>query len=65
MIRLQAAVDLLGEDNPGAASPKTMVAEATAQTRVTPVGERLDACLKFIERAKKRLQSADQDVMKA
>ena len=30
-----------------------------------PVGERLDAGLKFIDRAKKRLGSADQDVIKA
>ena len=65
VIRLQAAVDLLVEDNPDAASLKTMLAEAEAQTRVAPVGERLDACLKFIERAKKRLESADQDVIKA
>ena len=42
-----------------------MLAEAKAQTRVAPVGEQLDACLKFIERAKKRLESADQDVIKA
>ena len=42
-----------------------MLAEAKAQTRVAPVGERLDACLKFIERAKKRLESADQDVIEA
>ena len=60
VIRLQAAVDLLGEDNPDAASLKTMLAEAKAQTRVAPIGERLDACLKFIERAKKRLESAEQ-----
>ena len=39
VIRLQAAVDLLGEDNPDAASLKTMLAEAKAQTRVAPVGE--------------------------
>ena len=65
MIRLQAAVDLLGEDNPDAASLKTMLDEAKAQTRVAPVGERLDACLKFIERAKKRLESAEQDLIKA
>ena len=64
VIRLQAAVDLLGED-PDAASLKTMLAEAKAQTRVAPVRERLDACLKFIERAKKRLESAEQDVIKA
>ena len=65
VIRLQAAVDLLGEDNPDAAGLKTMLAEAKVQTRVAPVGERLDACLKFIERAKKRLESAEQDVIKA
>ena len=46
-------------------SLKTIFAEAKAQTRVAPVGERLDACLKFIERAKKRLESADQGVIKA
>ena len=42
-----------------------MLVEAKAQTRFVPVGERLDARLKFIERAKKRLESADQDVIKA
>ena len=52
VIRVQAAVDLLGEDNPDAASLKTMLAEAKAQTRVAPVGERLDACLLFFERVK-------------
>ena len=65
VIRPQVAVDLLEEDNPDAACLKTMVAKAKAQTRVAPVRERLDACLKFIERAKKRLESADQDVIKA
>ena len=42
-----------------------MLAEAKAQTRLVPVRERLDACLKFIERAKKRLESAEHDVIKA
>ena len=61
VVRLQGAVDLLGEDNPDAAGLKTMLAEAKAQTRVAPVGERLDACLKFIERAKKRLERSRRD----
>ena len=56
-------------------SPDDLVAEAQArvirlqaavcQTGLAPVGERLDACLKFIERAKKRLESAEHDVIKA
>ena len=45
-------MDLLGEENPDAANLKTTFAEGAAQTRDAPVGERLDACLKFIERAK-------------
>ena len=45
-------MDLLGEDNPDAASLKTLLAEAKAQTRVAPVGERLDAAF---ERAQNRI----------
>ena len=45
VIRLQAAVDLLGEDNPDTASLKTMLVEAKAQTRVAPVGERIGCML--------------------
>ena len=55
VIRFQVAVDLLGEDNPGAASLKTMFAEAKAQTRLAPVRERLDACLRSVWRVQIKL----------
>ena len=49
--RLQAAVDLLGVDNPDAELLKASLEAAKRQCRVLPVGERMDSCLKFVERS--------------
>ena len=48
--RLQAALDLLGADNPDAELLNASLETAKRQCRVQPVGERLDSCLKFVER---------------
>ena len=54
--RLQAALDLLGADNPDAELLKASLETAKRQCRVQPVGERLDSCLKFVERAQGRIE---------
>ena len=48
--RLQVAVDLLGVDF-RRRIPHSISEAAKRQCRVQPVGERLDSCLKFVERA--------------
>ena len=52
VVRLQTAVDALGDDN----SPEATLA---------PVGVRLDACAQFVERARNRLSRADEELRKA
>ena len=53
--RLKAALQLLGEDTPGAAALKVALEQARGQARLRPVGERLNPCLQFIERVKKQI----------
>ena len=54
--RLQAAVDLLGVDNPDTEPLKASLETAKRQCRVHRVGEGLDPCLKFVERAQRRIE---------
>ena len=63
--RLQAAVDLLGVDNPDAELLKASLEAAKRQCRVQPVGERLDSCLKFVERAQGRVERQKRIVEEA
>ena len=60
--RLEAAITALGPDN----SPEKTLLEESLQkvkkgAKMTPVGERLDSCLQFIERAS-RLQLCEADL---
>ena len=61
--RLEAAITALGPDN---SLEKTLLEEALQKVKkgakMTPVGERLDSCLQFIERASKRLQLCESDL---
>ena len=52
--RLQAAVDLLGVDNPDAELLKASLETAKRQCRVQPVKEQLDSCPKFVERGERQ-----------
>ena len=63
--RLQAALDLLGADNPDAELLKASLETAKRQCRVQPVGERLDSCLKFVERAQGRIERQKKIVEEA
>ena len=63
--RLQAAVDLFGVDNPDAELLKASLEAAKRQCRVQPVGERLDSCLKFVERAQGRVERQGRIVEEA
>ena len=58
--RLETAMTVLGPDD----SPeKSMLEEALQkEAKLTPVGERFDSCLQFIERASKRLQLCEVDL---
>ena len=63
--RLQAAADLLGVDNPDAELLKASLEAPKRQCRVQPVGERLDSCLKFVERAQGRVERQKRIVEEA
>ena len=63
--RLQAALDLLGADNPDAEFLKASLETAKRQCRVQPVGERLDSCLKFVDRAQGRIERQKKIVEEA
>ena len=61
--RLEAAITALGPND----SPRKSVLEEALQkvkkeAKLTPVGERLDSCLQFIEIASKRLQLCEVDL---
>ena len=63
--RLQAAVDLLGVDNPDAELLIASLEAAKRQCRVQPVEERLDSCLKFVGRAQGRVERQKRIVEEA
>ena len=62
---LEAAISALGSADEGALkSLHEALQKAKQSTHVPPVGERLDACHQFIERAKNRLAKADENLLK-
>ena len=63
--RLEGALQLLGVDSPDAEPIKVALETARGQCRVLPVGERLDSCLKFVERAKARVLKQQIEVQAA
>ena len=65
VFRLQAAADLLGVDNPDAELLKASLEAPKRQCRVQRVGECLDSCLKFVERAQGRVERQKRIVEEA
>ena len=63
--RLQAAIASLDEDDQERSSLQQALERAQQQTVLPPVDQRIADCVQFIERAKKRVQSAEADVKKA
>ena len=63
--RLEAALKLLGEDDPDAEPLKIALKRAKSQAQVRPVGERLDLCLQYIARVKKQVARAEEHVREA
>ena len=63
--RLQSALDLLGHDSPDAEHLKVSLKKVQEQSRVRLLGERLDSCLQFIERAKGRVSRAEARILEA
>ena len=63
--RLEGALQLLGVDSPDAEPIKVALETARGQCRVLPVLERLDSCLKFVERAKGRILQQQIEVQAA
>ena len=55
-MRLQTAVDALGDDNsPEATMLRDALKKAQQDATKVPVGVRFDACAQFVERARNRL----------
>ena len=66
VVRLQTAVNALGDDNsPEAKMLRDTLKKAQQEATAAPVGVRLDACAQFVERAKNRLLKADKALRKA
>ena len=62
---LEAAISALGTaDGAALKSLQEALHKAKQSAHIPPVGERLDACHQFIERAKKRLAKADADLLR-
>ena len=63
--RLEAALKVLGENDPDAEPLKAALKQAGIHARVWPVGERLDLCLQYVARVKKQLARAEDQVRTA
>ena len=63
--RLQSALDFLGHDSQDAELLKASLKTVQEQSRVRPLGERLDSCLQCIERAKERVFRAEARILEA
>ena len=63
--RLEAALKMLGENDPDAEPLKAALKQARIHARVRPVGERLDLCLQYTARVKKQLARAEEQVRTA
>ena len=64
--KLEAAVATLGGEKSAHAKPLLDALKmARAQSKVSPVRERMESCRKFIERAKKRVMRAEELITKA
>ena len=62
---LEAAISALGNaDGPFLKLLQEALSKARKATQVAPVGERLEACTQFIERARKRLEKSDLELEK-
>ena len=65
VVRLQAALAAMGDvDCPEAQSLREGLKKAKQAVAPGPVGERLDSCAKFVGRSEKRLQKADEALLK-
>ena len=62
VVRLEAALQVLGEESPEAQPIKEALLKAREQSRVQPVGERLDSTLKFIQRSRTRIEKIQADL---
>ena len=60
--RLEAALQVLGEDSVEAQPIKEALKKAREQTRVLSIGERLDSTLKFIQRSRARIEKIQADL---
>ena len=60
----ERAIAVLGEEGVDAAGLIATLKRVRAQS-IQPIGERLDVCQQFVERARKRLVAAEDVVMKA
>ena len=54
--RLEAALQVLGEDSPEGLPIKEALKKARDQSRSLPIGERLDSTLKFVQRSRARIE---------
>ena len=62
---LEAVISALGNaDGPALKLLQEALSKARKAAQVAPVGERLEACTQFIERAKKRLEKSDLELEK-
>ena len=63
--RLEAAIEALGVGSEEAKGLEEALVRAKRGANLAPVGERLDSTAQFVERCKKRLQSAEAGVKEA
>ena len=61
--KLEQAIEILGKDSPQ--SVRLMSQLKRLQVACTPIGERLDACQRFVERARTRHAATEEAVKKA
>ena len=62
VLRLEAALQVLGEDSPEGLPIKEALKKARDQSRALPIGERLDSTLKFVQRSRARIEKIQADL---
>ena len=63
--KLEKAMEILGEESPQAQGLIATLEHVRDRAVVLPIGVRLDSCQAFVERARRRVTAAEEEVTKA
>ena len=65
VLKLEAAISALGEDDPAVSGLKEALQRARSQAQVRPLSQRIAWTQEFVTRATKRVEKMREEVVKA